>query len=156
MRADEWEALRAVRLRALADAPDAFGTTHAEASVRPDSWWVEWALASAESGTQAMLLAWDGDAAVGIAGVYFNDEQLWQVVSMWVEPAARGRGVGEALLDGVVAFARAHGAVDIRLSVTDGNDGARTLYERYGFVDAGFAEPLRSNSALTIRELRLA
>jgi ribosomal protein S18 acetylase RimI-like enzyme len=41
------------------------------------------------------------------------------------------------------------------LSVTDGNDGARRLYERYGFADTGVAEPLRSNSALTIRELEL-
>jgi len=152
----DWQALRDVRLRALDDAPDAFGTTHAEAVARAEQWWREWAQKSAESDAQAMVLAWDGDAAVGIAGVFATDDGAWQVISMWVEPAARGGGVGRALLDAVVAWAREHdGGRAIRLSVTDGNDAARHLYERYGFVDTGVQEPLRSNSTLTIRELEL-
>lgn len=155
VRADEWEALRDVRLRALADAPDAFGSTHAEALQRPEEWWRVWALRSAESDEQAMSLAWEGAGAVGIAGVFRNDDGRWQVISMWVEPQARGRGIARALLDDVVAFARAHDAAELILSVTDGNDGARRLYESYGFADNGFSEPLRSNPALTIRELRL-
>jgi len=148
--ADEWEALRGVRLRALADAPDAFGTTLEEARARPDSWWTDWAERSATNETQAMFLAWDGTQAVGIAGVFHHDD-VWQVISMWVEPAWRGRGVGRALLDAAVAFTDG----EVRLSVTDGNDDARRLYERYGFVDTGETEPLRSDPALTIRELRL-
>jgi ribosomal protein S18 acetylase RimI-like enzyme len=153
---DEWEALCDVRLRALADAPDAFGTTHAEAVSRADDWWRDWATKSAHSDTQAMVLAWDGDDAVGSAGTFATDDGAWQVISMWVEPGARGNGVGRALLEAVVAWAREHDANrPIRLSVTDGNDSARRLYERYGFADTGVTEPLRSNSALTIRELEL-
>lgn len=153
---DEWTVLCDVRLRALADAPDAFGTTHAEARSRPDEWWRTWAATSAESESQAMMLAWDGDDAVGIAGVFATDDRAWQVISMWVEPRARGRGAGHALLEAVIGWARAHDSSRaIRLSVTDGNDGARRLYERYGFVDTGVTERLRSNSALTIRELEL-
>jgi ribosomal protein S18 acetylase RimI-like enzyme len=151
----DWEALRDTRLRALADAPDAFGTTFEEASVRPEEWWRTWALASAESETQAMYLAWEEVRPVGIAGV-FNEAGVWFVISMWTDPQARGRGIGRALLDAVVAFARERGAVDIRLSVTDGNEPARRLYEGYGFADSGVSEPLRSNSSLTIRELKLA
>jgi ribosomal protein S18 acetylase RimI-like enzyme len=152
----EWESLRDVRLRALADAPDAFGTTYEEAVARPDDWWRDWAAASATSDTQAVLLAWDGDRTVGLAGVFATDDGAWQVISMWVDPSARGRGTGRALLDAVVAWARNQdNGRPIRLSVTDGNDGARRLYERYGFADTGVTEPLRSNSALTIRELEL-
>lgn len=153
---DEWKALRDVRLRALAGAPDAFGTTHEEAQARPDEWWRDWAANSAESDTQAMVLAWDGDDAFGLAGVFATDDGAWQVISMWVDPNARGRGAGRALLDAVVAWARERDPDrTIRLSVTDGNDGARWLYERYGFVDTGVTEPLRSNSALITRELEL-
>lgn len=152
---DEWQALRDIRLRALADSPDAFGSTYAEASARPERWWREWAANSAESDTQAMVLAWDGAEAVGIAGV-FADVGVWHVISMWVEPRVRGQGVGRSLLDAVVVWARVRGGDTIRLSVTDGNDAARALYERYGFLDTGVAEPLRSNSSLAIRELELA
>lgn len=157
MRSEEWEALRDVRVRALADAPDAFGTTHAEALARPDEWWIEWARRSAESYEQAMALAWEGGAAVGMAGAFRHDEgKGWQVISMWVDPAHRGRGVGRALLEVAVAFAEARGAGEVTLSVTDGNDSARRLYESYGFADTGTAEPLRSNPELTVRDMRLS
>ena len=147
-------ALRDVRLRALAEAPDAFGTTHAEAAQRPEQWWRDWADVSATCDEQAMYLAWLDGEAVGIAGVYSGMDG-WQVIAMWVDPAHRGRGAGKRLLDEAIGFARAHGAVEVLLSVTDGNDDARGLYEHYGFVDTGANEPLRPDSELIVRELRL-
>jgi ribosomal protein S18 acetylase RimI-like enzyme len=152
---EEWRALREIRLAALADAPEAFGTTHAEALVRPDTWWVEWCERSAGSDTQTMVLAWDAATPVGIAGAYRDDDR-WIVISMWVDPAARGRGIARALLDAVVRFARDQCGTNIVLGVTDGNDAARGLYESYGFVDNGDSEPLAWNPALLVRHLRLA
>jgi ribosomal protein S18 acetylase RimI-like enzyme len=155
VRSDQWEALRDVRLRALEESPSAFGTTFAEARERPDAWWVDWAQRSAESGEQAMFLAWRDGEAVGIAGTFAREDGAWQVISMWVDPEARGGGVGRKLLDAVAGFARERGAAEILLSVTDGNDAARALYERYGFADNGDSEPLRSNPALTVRDMSL-
>lgn len=152
---DDWCALRDVRIAALADAPDAFATTHAEALARPDAWWIEWCARSAESGTQAMVLAWDDATPIGMAGAYRDDDGRWNVISMWVDPAARGRGVGRALLERVVGFAREQGAEELVLGVTDGNAAARTLYETYGFVDTGDSEPLPSNPTLHVRYLTL-
>jgi ribosomal protein S18 acetylase RimI-like enzyme len=152
VKAHEWEALRDTRLRALADAPDAFGTTHAEAVARPEGWWRDWAERSAADAAQAMFLAWDDDLAVGIAGA-FKDESHYQVISMWTDPRHRGHGIGVALLGAAVAYC---GEEEIRLSVTDGNDAARRLYERAGFVATGLTEPLRSNAMLFMHELRLA
>jgi ribosomal protein S18 acetylase RimI-like enzyme len=149
---DEWEALRDMRLRALADSPDAFGSTHAEAVARPERWWRDWTERSAAGAAQAMFLAWDAGEPVGIAGV-FREESSYIVISMWTVPERRGRGVGRSLLDAAVAFA---GDEEIVLSVTEGNDAARRLYESYGFVPTGATEPLRSNTALLIHELRLA
>jgi ribosomal protein S18 acetylase RimI-like enzyme len=153
--AGDWPEGREVRLRALADAPTAFGTTHAEALERPDEWWQKWARDGARSEGQALYLAWDGEHAVGIAGA-FRDDAIWHVFSMWVDPAHRGNGTGRALLDAVVGFARDHGAAEVVLSVTDGNDAARALYERYGFVDTGHAEALRSHPELQVRDMKLA
>jgi ribosomal protein S18 acetylase RimI-like enzyme len=155
VRNDDWRVLRGVRLAALADAPDAFGSTHAQALERPDAWWIEWCARSADSDTQAMVLAWDGATPLGMAGAYLDDDGGWNVISMWVDPAARGRGVGRVLLDQVVAFAREHGADEVVLGVSDGNEAARTLYETYGFADNGDSEPLASNPALNVRYLTL-
>ena len=152
VRADDWEALRDTRLRALADAPDAFGTTHASALARPDTWWRDWALLSATAETQAMFLAWGERGSVGIAGAFVDEGRL-RVISMWTEPSSRGLGVARALLDAVVSFG---GDREIVLGVTEGNDAARRLYERYGFVGTGESEPLRPGSPLAVHELRLA
>jgi ribosomal protein S18 acetylase RimI-like enzyme len=56
------------------------------------------------------------------------------VAYMAVEPAARGRGVGRALLDAAEAYGRAAGRPHISLMVTEDNAAARALYEGAGFV----------------------
>jgi ribosomal protein S18 acetylase RimI-like enzyme len=152
VRADDWQALRETRLRALADAPDAFVTTYDEASVRPEQWWRDWTAGSANGDAQAMFLAWTDGRPLGIAGVFLDDGR-YMVISMWTDPLERGRGVARALLDEAVGFA---GDAEIVLSVTEGNDEARRLYEHFGFVDTGRTEPLRPGSELIIREMRLA
>ena len=140
-----------MRLQALADSPDAFGTTHAEASARPEQWWRDWTLRSAEGDDQAMFLAWKDSKPVGIAGA-FREGDVVYVISMWTVPEERGQGVGRALLDAAVDFA---GKREVHLSVTETNVAARRFYERYGFVPTGLTEPLRSNSSLMIHELVL-
>ena len=155
VRAAEWQATKDVRLRALADSPTAFATTHAEALEREDAWWQDWARRSAENDDQALYLAWAGDAPVGIAGMSFFQGHWW-VFSMWVDPVHRGTGTGRALLEAVLAYARSRGATEVILDVTDGNDAARGLYERYGFADTGEHEPLPSYPELETRKMRLA
>ena len=151
MRADEWEALRETRLQALADAPDAFATTYAEASVRSDEWWRDWTLRSADGDDQAMFLAWSEGNPIGIAGAFRTGGRI-DVISMWTSPAHRGRGVGRALLDAALAFA---GEAVVHLTVTETNAGARRFYERRGFIPTGSTEPLRANSSLVAHELVL-
>ncbi|MFB0840468.1 MULTISPECIES: GNAT family N-acetyltransferase [unclassified Arthrobacter] len=51
-------------------------------------------------------------------------------------PGHRGRGVGTALMEGLIALASARGLRAISLSVEDGNR-ARVLYERLGFRKVG-------------------
>jgi GNAT superfamily N-acetyltransferase len=151
---DEWSEYRDIRLAALRDAPDAFGSTYAESAARPEEWWIERTRLSAASDEQAIFLAWDGGTAVGLAGTFFDGPD-WVVVAMWVAPEQRGAGLGRLLLDAVVDFQRAQGATESVLGVVDGNDDARALYERYGFRDNGVANPLREGELLIVREMRL-
>jgi ribosomal protein S18 acetylase RimI-like enzyme len=147
---DEWSLVRAARLAALADAPDAFGSTLAAEQGRPEAEWrrraASFVLArGGASGAVAGLAAgWEDPAEPGAV----------QLVSMWVAPGWRRRGVGGALVDAVVAEARRRGASEVRLWVTDTNGGARRLYERCGFVLTGATAPLPSNPALI--EARMA
>ncbi|HEV2591073.1 MAG TPA: GNAT family N-acetyltransferase [Gaiellaceae bacterium] len=152
--AGEWRAFRDIRLAALLDAPDAFGSTYTESSARPEDWWRERTRLSAESDEQAMYLAWDGETPVGLAGTFFDDPD-WVVIAMWVDPAHRGQGLGRLLLDAVVDFERTQGATESVLGVVDGNDAARALYERYGYQDNGVANPLREGEPLIVREMTL-
>ncbi|WP_370402343.1 GNAT family N-acetyltransferase [Sulfitobacter sp. JB4-11] len=54
-----------------------------------------------------------------------------------VDQAARGTGLGTALLDAVKDTARTQGLTAVRLDVIDTNPRARALYERQGFVPVG-------------------
>jgi len=68
--AQEWVELRELRLRALADAPDAFLTTLAEVQGRSDDDWCEWAEHSAKSMDSAVFV---DDGFSGLAGGFVQE-----------------------------------------------------------------------------------
>ncbi|MCE2967574.1 MAG: GNAT family N-acetyltransferase [Phycisphaerales bacterium] len=55
------------------------------------------------------------------------------VHDLWVEPAARGRGLGEMLARAAIDRFRRIGVAQVRLETSLANDGARRLFERAGF-----------------------
>ena len=83
--------------------------------------------------------AWEGDAVVGVGALKRLSAEHGEVKSMHTAQAARGRGVGSALLRQIVAAARAGGMT--RLSLETGSWPyflpARALYARHGFVQCG-------------------
>ncbi len=149
LRPDEWGELRALRLRALADAPEAFGATLAEAEADPDAAWQ----LRAGSDDRVVIVAESGSRLVGMAsgGRAPVDENAAGLYSMWVEPAARGSGVAAAIVAAVIDWAREAGYPVMGLGVTTTNARAIALYERLGFVDSGGRFPLREGSDLEIQ-----
>ena len=139
----DWELVRDVRLAALRDSPDAFASTYAREAAYTEQRWRGWF-----SDQFAMFLADLPDRAepAGLAGVFDRDGGA-SLVSMWVRPDARGRGVGEALVDATAGWARARGRDTMYLWVAEANEPARRLYERYGFTATGERQPLPSNPA---------
>ncbi|HEX6472381.1 MAG TPA: GNAT family N-acetyltransferase [Streptosporangiaceae bacterium] len=157
IRPDEGELLRRLRLGALADVPSAFDSTLTRERELPAAEWHRRARAGAEGDSAVTFVVEDGTEVVGlVTGLWDGDgEHGAQVVSMWVDRRARGRGIGRLLLDAVVDWAVRRGAPRAELWVTDGNDPARRLYEQAGFVPTGVRAPLDSNPALTGIELVL-
>ncbi len=152
MSEDQWPVLRDVRLRALADAPSSFGSTLAgEQQFTEETWRTR----AAGSVTTRMFLAWHDQAAVGIAGVFDEGDGCAQLVSVWVSPESRRRGVARQLTVTALRFAAAVGFSVVRLWVTAGNEGARTLYQGLGFTPTGNRQPLPSDPALDEHELEL-
>ena len=77
---------------------------------------------------------------------------------MWVAAEARGQGVGNALVDVVIEYARLSGATRLLLDVADDNRQAIALYTRKGFVPNGKTGSLpapRHHIREHQRELRL-
>lgn len=141
---DDWQAMREIRLEGLRDAPDAFGSTYArDAAFEP----AEWHRRATRDGSFFAFIRGLAEPA-GLAGGYEEEPGVVELISMFVRPAARGHGVGEALVDAVVAWAKDKGATAVHLWVTESNQPAVLLYERCGFTVTPERQPLPSNPAL--------
>lgn len=153
----EWRSYRGLRLRALVDSPDAFGSTLERESAFPDDLWAERIERGARSPTDLPLVARLGDEMIGMAWgrVREAEQRDVHVYQVWVAPEYRGRGVGQALLDAIVAWARESGARQVSLDATCGNSAAMRLYARVGFLPTGDPEPLRPGSPLMKQGMRL-
>ena len=154
---DEWRTYRDLRLRALAESPDALGSTLERERERPDPEWAARLDAGARSSSEAPLVAERGDEAVGLTWVRLQDGEpgVAHLYQLWVAPEHRGHGVARRLLDAAVAWARAAGAHTLALDVTCGDTPAMRLYSRAGCRPAGDPQPLRPGSPLRVQPLRL-
>jgi len=141
VRPEEWQIWRDLRLKALADSPEAFGETLEHAIARLDSQWIGLAAQAATSALKP-LLAEETGRPIGIALVELTSDHA-NIYAMWVHPTARRLGVGRSLVRTAIAIAESEGVPQIRLRVTASNSGAVDLYRRTGFVDTGAREPLR-------------
>lgn len=153
-----WERYRAVRLRSLAESPDAFRSTLAEEQQRTDRAWAERLSAAALSGEDCPLIAEDDQGAIGLvwAKVDSSDKSAVNVFQMWVSPQHRPLGVGRKLLGAVISWAQARNARSLHLGVTCGDSPAVRLYVREGFQAVGSTEALRSGSELLAQSMMLS
>jgi GNAT superfamily N-acetyltransferase len=149
---DDWSIVREIRLAALQDTPGWFWATYEEEVEKPETWWRGFIDAG------AWFVAQVDHHPVGIAAGIRDPElgdSTRQLISMWVEPHARGAGIGAKLVDAVKGWACDDGAKELQLQVTEDNDAAARLYERCGFKRTGRTEPLPRNPALIEHEMRL-
>ena len=150
--ADEWQTYRAIRLAMLQESPSAFGATHDEAAGNDEQAWRQ------RLTDNAVLLARVGRTPAGSAmysvfgAARCGDCSLF---GMWVDPGFRRTGVGRALVEAVIAHARAAGKRRVVLHVVADNTDARGLYERTGFVATGRSVPYPHDDRLTEVEMEL-
>jgi ribosomal protein S18 acetylase RimI-like enzyme len=145
---EDWEALRAIRLRSLREEPQAYASSYeTEARYPPDLWRER--LATAFS-----YLAFDDDHdLVGIATGLWTPDGDTQVVGMYVAPEARGLGCAHQLLDAIADLAiRRHGK-RLVLVVAESNTRATRSYHSYGFIETGRRRLMDRDPSITEIEL---
>jgi ribosomal protein S18 acetylase RimI-like enzyme len=130
---DDWREWRSLRLKALADAPAAFGSGLSE--------WID---ATGERWRSRVrdvplnvIAALDNEPVGQVSAMNGSSAESVELISMWVAPNARGMGVGNVMIDAVISWSAGQGASGVQLSVKASNLPARHLYERnhFRFVD---------------------
>jgi ribosomal protein S18 acetylase RimI-like enzyme len=131
---DDAAAFQALRLEGLATDPCAFAASHDEEVGQ------SLAEVAGRLERQPVFGAFDGMDLLGIAGFAMPPQAkkrhkgvLWGV---YVHEAARGRGLGRALVLRVIEHARAHVA-QLHAAVVTSNHAARELYRSLGFATYG-------------------
>ncbi len=153
IRSDQWRILRDVRLRALEEAPYAFGTTLVEGQKRTDRDWQDMVRDHATLADRAYFMAYVEDNPCGMAGCYRTASDTVMLTAMWVAPEFRGQKIGEQIVRAVIEWAGAGGASTIEAWVSE-NNPARFFYKKIGFEETGLTEPLRSDSKIQIILIR--
>jgi putative acetyltransferase len=83
-----------------------------------------------------LLLAWKDGAAIGVVALKPLGRGIAEVKRLYVEPAARGAGIGRRLAERAIAEARAKGYERVRLDThRPSMRAAIALYGRLGFVE---------------------
>jgi len=93
---------------------------------------------------RARFVAESGGEVIGTVGGGASDVTgSAALTALWVAPAARGRGVGEALVNAVLEWAKDAGHEQVMLWVVEGNSAAESLYLRTGFRRTGSVQMVR-------------
>jgi GNAT superfamily N-acetyltransferase len=135
----EVEQYRELRLRALRDSPAAFTATWDDEHAMPEAAWAARVDASL-TGKSVIVVADAGDELVGLA-VGIPWEHRARVVSVWVAPGWRGRGLARRLIERVCTWAVAAGYREAQIETAEGNPGPQALYRALGFVPMDGSPP---------------
>lgn len=144
--AKDWAALRSIRLEALLDTPDAYGSTYEAVVTYPEEQWRTMVEHS------VYFLAERDGRVVGMVSGGLNDQHpgtRW-LYGIYVTPGSRGSTVAPGLVAAVVEWARAEGASDLYLHVTSSVLRAKAFYEKMGFSPTGERQTMQRDRRLTL------
>lgn len=138
--------LRAIRLEALGDTPEAYGSTYEDAV----KWSrLRWRMVAAKWN---YYLCERNGRVIGMASGGYNDVHPgthW-LYGMYVTPSERGSGAAALLVETVSEWARGDGARELYLHVTSSVARARAFYEKMGFALNGESIRMDRDPTLTL------
>ncbi len=141
MTADDWPDVRPIYEEGLATGVATFEVTAPS--------WEQWDAARLP---HSRLVARDSDRVLGWAALSAISQRACYAgvaeVAVYVGAAARGRGVGRALLEAIIASAEAHGIWTLQGATIAGNAASLALQARCGFREVGRRERIAKRDGL--------
>lgn len=128
---ERWPEYRELRLEALRTCPQAFCSTYGSQIDKPAEWWQD-RLISARSGESWLLFAEENARLVGMIGAVWDGDAL-DIISMYVQPASQGKGIGRRLMSAILDATMDKGATKHVLSVNSVQNDALRLYQSFDF-----------------------
>jgi GNAT superfamily N-acetyltransferase len=140
--------LRQLRIAALQDAPDQFAETVAHALARSEQEWIEFAACA--------YVAESKNAFVGLVFAFedASDDAVGRVGGMWVAGGARRTGIGSALVEAALSWAKAAGKRRVRLWAVPTSPAER-LYRRAHFVPTGNQKQFPGDDTRVVIEMEI-
>lgn len=129
------ESYRALRLQALRDHPEAFGSDYETNLSHPLEFWQQRLTPNPTAANYVAVT--EAGKVVGMTAI--RREELIKlrhngsIQSVYVHPEWRGMGIMDALMTACLNHAREQGIVIVKLSVTNTNASAIRVYLRHGF-----------------------
>ena len=129
----QWKTLKKIRLEALENSPDSFGSTYETESLYNQNDWVN---KIKRDNHITLVASIDNGCPIGliVGGPYDNKAGIY---SMWVNSEHRGKGIASNLINTVIKWAVENQFSGIFLDVADNNQSAIMLYKRKGFIPTG-------------------
>jgi ribosomal protein S18 acetylase RimI-like enzyme len=144
---DQWERYRNIRLEALREEPQAFGSSYAEMEQRSTAYWQGRLADAAQGETSWLLFAQEGERLIGMIGAFYDETQeAAHIISVYVSKAARGQGVGKALMESILSeIGKKEGIRNAVLGVNQEQTAAVALYRQFGFEVTGEMEEVQGD-----------
>ncbi len=135
---EDWGKLKNIRLEALKEEGDAFGSSYTESATHSDEEWQR-KLASPKNPTMVVC---DEGQAIGMAGAYqekgANVKHITYVWGVYLRKSYRGKGLGQKLMEALLdEIAKNTGIEKINLNVNTSRLSAIKIYEKLGFKIIG-------------------
>jgi len=129
-----WEKFKEIRLEALKNNPEAFGSSYEEEVQRSDERW----RISLANKNKTVFLALDRKIPIAIATISYESmikmNHLANIYSVYVKPEYRGRAISSKLIKSILADVKKKKRIKkIKLNVVTTQLPAINLYKKFGF-----------------------
>jgi ribosomal protein S18 acetylase RimI-like enzyme len=131
----DWQEYKKIRLEALKNEPQAFGSSYNRESERTESEWQN-KLAKSEdlNGTSFSYAALREGVFVAIGGAYQDNNKQWNIIAVYTKKEFRGQGLGQKVFESIINELKARKIKKAYLCVNTLQVAAQALYKKNGFV----------------------